>query len=95
MFANKFVKYAVTAPKSSIRLMSGHKGTPAEMRADVNRWKQISVGEINWPSLSLFTSFVFKMLFENQKYHSGHRLPKLFLALISALTRPELRCSFL
>ena len=53
MFANKFVKYAVTAPRSSIRLMSGHKGTPAEMRADVNRWKQISVGESESSVLSM------------------------------------------
>ena len=93
MFANTFVKYAVTAPRSSIRLMSGHKGTPAEMRADVNRWKQISVGENKWPHLLIFTSFDFKMLFEIEKYHSGYRLPKLFLTLISALTRSELRFS--
>jgi hypothetical protein len=53
MFANRFVKYAVTAPRASIRLMSGHKGTPAEMRADVNRWKQISVGENQLQLLSM------------------------------------------
>lgn len=52
MFASRFVDVAKIAPRSFVRQMSAHRGTPAEMRADVNRWRNISIGKYLATSLT-------------------------------------------
>jgi hypothetical protein len=52
MFASRFIDVARIAPRSFVRQMSAHRGTPAEMRADVNRWRNISIGKFFLASLT-------------------------------------------
>ena len=45
MFSQRFSAVAATAVRSSVRQMSHARGTPAEMRADTMRWRNISIGK--------------------------------------------------
>lgn len=45
MFASRFANVAGVTAKSYARQMSAVRGTPAEMRADTMRWRNISIGK--------------------------------------------------